>query len=79
MEEGTNYLYTGNPEPLMVADKLVPKFKIFAKHLNRIEESTVKKPMAEEFVLTLELEMDIPAMEQKDASDHKRSATSNHT
>ena len=33
VKEGTNYPYAGKPEPLMIADKLVPSFEIFAEEM----------------------------------------------
>ena len=55
MKEGTNYLYAGKPEPLMIADKLVPGFEIFAKEMNEIRGPVVKEAVIEELVLSEEL------------------------
>ena len=43
VREGTNYPYAGKPEPLMIADKLVPGFEIFAKEMSEIKEPTIKE------------------------------------
>ena len=50
MEEGTNCPYKGNPEPLMIAKKLVPRFEIFAEHVDGIKESTIEEPIMEELI-----------------------------
>ena len=50
VEEGANYPYTGKPEPLMIAKKLVPGFKIFAKEVNGIKKLIIEKPAVEELV-----------------------------
>ena len=69
VEEGANYPYRDNPEPLITADKLVPRFEIFAEHVNTTKEPTIEEPMVEELVLTQEREVDMPVMEQKDTND----------
>ena len=48
MEEGANYPYTDKPEPLLIADKLVPGFEIFAKKVNGIREPVVEEALVEE-------------------------------
>ena len=42
MEEGANYPYTIKPEPLLIADKIVPGFEIFTEELNGIGEPVIK-------------------------------------
>ena len=56
MEEGANYPYTGKPEPLLIADKLILGFEIFAEEMNGVREPIVKEPVVEELVLNEELE-----------------------
>ena len=63
MREGTNYPYAGKPEPLMIADKLVPGFEIFAEEMSEIREPTVKEAVVEELVLSEEPEEVVPAPE----------------
>ena len=63
VEEGTNYPYTGKPEPLLIADKLVPWFEIFAEEVNGIREPIVKEEVVEELVLSEEPKEVIPAAE----------------
>ena len=67
MEEG----YASAPEALTIAEKLVLGFKIFAEQVNGIKGSTVKEPIVEELVLTLELEEDIPVAELKAIDDQE--------
>ena len=52
MEEDANYSYHDNFEPLIIVDRLVLEFEIFAEYMNRIKESTVNEPIVEELVLT---------------------------
>ena len=61
VEEGTNYPYAGKPEPLMIADKLVPSFEIFAEEMNEVRGPIAKEAVIEELVLSEELEEVIPA------------------
>ena len=63
VKEGTNYPYAGKPEPLMIADKLVPGFEIFAEEMSEIREPIVKEAVIEELVLSEEPEEVIPAPE----------------
>ena len=63
MEEGANYPYTGKPEPLLIADKLIPGFEIFNEEVNGIREPVVKEVVVEEIVLSEEPEEVIPAVE----------------
>ena len=63
MEESTNYPYISKPEPLLVADKLVPGFEIFTEEVNGIREPVVKETVVEELVLSEEPEEIIPAAE----------------
>ena len=71
MGEGANYPYTGKPEPLLIADKLIPGFEIFAEKVNGIREPIVKEAVVEEPVLSEEPEEVIPAVEQKKANDQE--------
>ena len=52
MEKGANYPYTGKPESLLIADKLVPGFEIFAEEMNGIREPVVEEVVVEELVLS---------------------------
>ena len=67
MEEDTNSLYDGKPEPLMIADKLVPGFEIFAEEMGEISRPVVKEAVMEELVLSEEPEGVVPAPKQKEA------------
>ena len=71
VKEGTNYPYTGKPEPVMIADKLVPGFEIFAEEMIEIKGSIVKEAVIEELVLSEEPGEAIPAPEQKEADDQE--------
>ena len=71
MEEGTNYPYTGKPEPVMIADKLVSGFEIFTEEMNEIREPVAKEAVIEELMLSEEPEEVIPAPERKEADDQK--------
>ena len=50
IKNGANYPYTGKPKPLMIVEKLVPGFKIFAEEVNGIKELIIEEPMVEELV-----------------------------
>ena len=63
VEEGTNYPYTGKPEPLMIADMLIPRFEIFAAEMNRVSQPIVKREIVEELVLNEGPEEAIPTAE----------------
>ena len=69
MEEGANCPYAGKPEPLMIADKLVPSFEIFAGEIGEISGPAVKEAVIEELVLSEEPEEVIPVPEWKEADD----------
>ena len=69
VEKGANYSYTGKPEPLLITDKLVSGFEIFAEEVNRMREPVVKEAVVEELVLSEEPEKVILAAEQKKAVD----------
>ena len=71
MEEGANYPYTDKPEPLLIADKLISGFEIFAKEVNGIREPVVEEAVVEELVLSEEPKEVIPAVEQKKADDQE--------
>ena len=71
VEEGANYPYTGKPESLLIADKLVPEFEIFTEEVNEIRESVVEEAVVEELMLSEEPEEVIPAAEQKKADDQE--------
>ena len=72
VEEGANYPYAGQPEPLLIADKLIPGFEIFAAEMNGVNQSVVKEEIVEELVLNEGPEEAIPTEEQKDADDQKK-------
>ena len=72
MEEGTNYPYTDKPDPLLIADKLIPEFEIFAEEVNGIREPIVKEAVVEELVPSEEPEEAIPAVKQKKADDQEK-------
>ena len=72
IEEGANYPYTGNPEPLMIAEKLVPDFEIFVEQVKEIKEPTIEKPIVEELIQTPKPKEDIPAVEQKVTVDQQK-------
>ena len=63
VEEGANYPYTGKPEPLLIADKLVPRFEIFTEEVNGIRETVVEEAVVEELVLSEEPEEVFPIAE----------------
>ena len=63
MQEGANYPYTGKPEPLLIADKLISGFEIFTEEVNGIREPVVEEAVVEELVLSEEPEEVIPAAE----------------
>ena len=63
MEEGANYPYTGKSEPLLITDKFISTFEIFAEELNGIREPIVEEAVVEELVLSEELEEVISAVE----------------
>ena len=69
MEEGTNYPYTGKPEPLLIANKIVLRFEIFVEEVNGIREPVVKEAIVEELVLDEEPKKVITTTEQKKAGD----------
>ena len=69
MKEGTNYPYAGKPEPLMIADKLVPGFEIFAEEMNGVRGPIAKEAVIEELVLSKEPEEVTPTPERKEADD----------
>ena len=71
MKEGFNYPYAGKLEPLLIADKLVPGFEIFAEEMNEIRRPAVREAVIEELVLSEEPEEVIPASEQKEADDQE--------
>ena len=71
MKEGANYPYTGKPEPLMIADKLVPGFEIFAEEMNEVRGPIAKEAVIEELVLSEEPEEVIRALERKEADDQE--------
>ena len=71
MKDGANYPYTGKLEPLLIADKLIPGFEIFAKEVNGIRETIIKEAVVEELVLNKEPEEVIPTEEQKKADDQE--------
>ena len=50
MEEGANSPYSGQPEPLMIIEKLVPIFEIFAEEVNGIKKDVVEEPIMEELI-----------------------------
>ena len=50
VEEGADSPYTGNPELLMIAKKLVLRFEIFAEEVNRTKEPIIEEPVVEELV-----------------------------
>ena len=63
MEEGTNNPYTRKPEPLLIANKLIPRFEIFADEVNGIGEPVVEEVVVEELVLSEKPEEVIPTVE----------------
>ena len=71
MEKGTNYPYSGKPEPLLIADKLIPEFEIFAEEMDGVREPVVKETVVEELVLNEEPEEVKPAPKQKEADDQE--------
>ena len=50
VEEGANYPYTGKPEQLMIAEKLVPGFEIFDEEVNGTKEPIIEEHVVEELV-----------------------------
>ena len=67
MEDG----YANTTETLMIIDRLVSSFKIFAEQVNGIKESTIEEPLVEELVMTLKHEEDVPAAELKATDDQE--------
>ena len=55
----------------MVAERLVPSFKIFAEEVNVIKKPIVEEPVVEELVQAEEPKKGIPAVELKNTIDQE--------
>ena len=71
VEKGANYPYHDNPEPLMIAEKLVPGFEIFVE-VNETKEPIVEEPVVEELVHAEEPKEDIPIVELKNTVNQEK-------